>query len=70
MEAAVSQTPDSGDGYLVPSLWLEANGITREEFDELVADEVERLMLGDLSNWKPEGLSGMAGVLGIDPDDD
>jgi hypothetical protein len=35
-----------------------------------VAVEVERRFLGDLSNWKPEGLSGMSSVLGIEPNDD
>jgi hypothetical protein len=33
-----------------------------------VAIEVERRFLGDLSNWKPTGLMGMSGVLGIEPD--
>jgi hypothetical protein len=33
----MSQTPDSADGYLVPPLWLEENGITQEELDELKA---------------------------------
>lgn len=35
-----------------------------------VAIEVERQFLGDLSDWKPTGLTGMSGVLGIEPDGD
>lgn len=31
----MSQTQGSDDGWLVPPLWLEANGITQEELDEL-----------------------------------
>ncbi len=37
------------------------------ELGAAVADEAERRMLGDLENWKPEGLTGMAAVLGIEP---
>jgi len=33
----MSQTPDSPDGWLVPPLWLEENGLTREDVDELTA---------------------------------
>lgn len=58
--ADYEQPPEGGT--LVPRIWVEEN---RAELE--VWAEVERQMLGDLSNWKPTGLTGMSGVLGIEP---
>lgn len=44
-------------GTRVPRLWVE------EHMDELrVAAEVERVMLGDLENFKPTGLLNIPGI--------
>lgn len=40
------------------------------EFDEAVAAEAERQILGDLANWKPTGLLNVLDVLGIESGDE
>ena len=41
--------------------------VTRFDIEVDAWNATERIMLGDLANWKPEGLSGMSGILGIEP---